>query len=228
MTKIFGTDDAGKIKAISVDDSGHVRISGSINADLLNVEDVTVRGSDAAGSPPTVPPVAIAGNDGTNVRAIAVTTGGLVKVEISDVTEGPPLLTEGVADPGDDTVALSVKPMLVGVSDDGDILRSLLGSSDGAVRVNPTGSGSAALSNVAGSATSVTLLASNTARRGAMIHNDSSAVLYLKLGAVAAATSFTVKMSAGDYYELPSPCYTGVIDGIWDSATGSARVTEVT
>lgn len=131
MTKIFGTDDAGKIKAISVDDSGHVRISGSINADLLNVEDVTVRGSDAAGSPPTVPPVAIAGNDGTNVRAIAVTTGGLVKVEISDVTEGPPLLTEGVADPGDDTVALSVKPMLVGGADAGDALRSLLVRADG-------------------------------------------------------------------------------------------------
>lgn len=83
------------------------------------------------------------------------------------------------------------------------------------------------LANVAGSATSVTVLASNTARLGATIYNDSTAILYLKLGATASSTSFTVKMQPDDYYEVPAG-YTGIIDGIWTSATGSARVTEIT
>lgn len=88
---------------------------------------------------------------------------------------------------------------------------------------NPT----ATLSNVAGSASSVTLLASNTSRRGMTIYNDSSAVLYVKFGTTASTTSFTVKMAADTYYEAPFG-YTGVIDGIWASATGSARITEIT
>lgn len=85
----------------------------------------------------------------------------------------------------------------------------------------------ATLSNVAGSATSVTLLALNTARKGATINNDSSAILYVKFGTTASTTSFTVKMVAESYYEVPFG-YTGRIDGIWASATGSARVTELT
>lgn len=82
-------------------------------------------------------------------------------------------------------------------------------------------------SNVASSITSVTLLAANAARRGAMIHNDSASVLYAKLGSAASATSFTVKLLAGDFYELPIVCYSGIITGIWVSADGAARVTEI-
>jgi len=80
--------------------------------------------------------------------------------------------------------------------------------------------------NVASSATNVTLLAANTSRFGATIFNDSTSILYLKLGATASATSFTVKMDAGDYFETPYD-YTGIIDGLWASANGSARITEV-
>lgn len=87
----------------------------------------------------------------------------------------------------------------------------------------PTGT----LSNVASSATSVTLLAANVARQGATIYNDSTQVLYAKFGATASATSFTVLMVAAAYYEVPFG-YTGIIDGIWASANGNARVTEIT
>lgn len=87
----------------------------------------------------------------------------------------------------------------------------------------------ATLSNVASSATSVTVLAANSARRGAIIYNDSSAVLYLKFGSGAASTSsYTVQIAAGGYYEFPSPVYTGACTGIWAAANGNARVTEVT
>lgn len=87
-------------------------------------------------------------------------------------------------------------------------------------------SANAALSNVAGSAASVTILASNGARTGATIWNDSTAILYITFGATASATSCTVKMAPDAYYEVPFG-YTGIITGIWASATGSARVTEI-
>jgi hypothetical protein len=87
--------------------------------------------------------------------------------------------------------------------------------------------GTATLSNVSGSASSVTVLAANTSRLGATVYNDSTAILYLKFGATASTTSFTAKLNADDYYEVPYG-YTGILDGIWASATGSARVTEIT
>lgn len=83
-------------------------------------------------------------------------------------------------------------------------------------------------SSVNDSASSVTVLAANAARLGATVYNDSTVALYLKLGATASATDFTVKIAADGYYEVPSG-YTGIIDGIWASdASGAARVTELT
>lgn len=85
----------------------------------------------------------------------------------------------------------------------------------------------ATLANVAGSASSVTLIAANADRLGATIFNDSTSALYVKFGSTASATSFVVKMQANDYYEIPNG-YTGIITGIWDTATGNARTTELT
>lgn len=91
------------------------------------------------------------------------------------------------------------------------------------------GPDTSSVTSVAASAASVTLLALNADRRGATIFNDSAvANLFLKLGATASLTSFTVKMGPNSFYELTFPTYTGVIDGIWDVAVGSARVTELT
>jgi hypothetical protein len=84
----------------------------------------------------------------------------------------------------------------------------------------------ATTSNVASSASSTTLLSANADRLGAMILNDSDEILYVKLGATASTTSFTVKMESQTYYEVPFD-YTGIIDGIWAAADGFARVTEV-
>lgn len=98
-----------------------------------------------------------------------------------------------------------------------DTIISLLGNS-----------GTGASSSVADSATSVTLLSSNSNRKGATFYNDSTATLYLKCGSTASSTSFTVVMAARSYYELPFK-YTGVIDGIWSSAAGGyVRITEFT
>jgi hypothetical protein len=82
--------------------------------------------------------------------------------------------------------------------------------------------------SVASSATNVTLLAANANRLGASIHNDSaSATLFVRLQATATTSNFTVKLFPDSYYEVPFQ-YTGIIDGIWSAAVGSARVTELT
>lgn len=82
--------------------------------------------------------------------------------------------------------------------------------------------------SVAGSASSVTLLASNASRLGATIFNDSTQILYADLsGGTASSSAFTYKMNPGDTLETPAN-YTGLITGIWASANGNARVTEFT
>ena len=86
---------------------------------------------------------------------------------------------------------------------------------------------SATCANVAASATSVTLFTAAGAVSGRMVFNDSTSVMYLKFGANASATSFTVAVSGGGYYEFPPPVYAGVVDAMWVSATGAARTTVV-
>lgn len=111
-------------------------------------------------------------------------------------------------------------------SDDGDAVALWL-DRNGAAVVRQKPAATPAQSSVAGSVTSVSILAANTGRLGATVFNDSTSALYLKLGATASATSYTVKMFQNDYFETPFG-YTGAIDGIWDVATGNARITEVT
>jgi hypothetical protein len=85
---------------------------------------------------------------------------------------------------------------------------------------------------VAASASTVTLIASNANRLGGTIYNDSTAIMYLKLGASASTSDFTVVLQAltssvGGYYEIPFG-FTGIITAVWGSATGNARVGEIT
>jgi hypothetical protein len=100
----------------------------------------------------------------------------------------------------------------------------------GAIIATPAVSTSAALTNVAGSASSVTLLAANANRKMAAIFNSSttsSSTLYLAFAASASTSSYSVQIPAGGYYELPAPIYTGEISGIWSTtATAIAHITE--
>lgn len=93
----------------------------------------------------------------------------------------------------------------------------------------PSRAGTATLSNVSDTDSSATLVAANTARIGLLVFNDSDQALYLKYGATASTTSYTVKIAAGGYWEMPQPIYAGVVDGIWAAnSTGAARLTELT
>ena len=84
----------------------------------------------------------------------------------------------------------------------------------------------ATLANVASSATNTTLFSAIGGVNGRAVFNDSTAVLYLKYGATASATSYTVQIAAGGFFEFPAPVYGGQVDGIWASANGNARTTQ--
>ena len=74
---------------------------------------------------------------------------------------------------------------------------------------------------------STSILAANTSRLGATIYNEGSATCYMKLGATASLTSYTLQIASGGYYEVPFG-YTGAIDGITSASTAQLRITEIT
>ncbi|MBO0884367.1 MAG: hypothetical protein J2P17_29365 [Mycobacterium sp.] len=100
--------------------------------------------------------------------------------------------------------------------------------SDGGALVTYARPSTATITSVAGSATTVSLLASNTGAKLRTAFNDSTATLYLKYGTTASTSSYTVQMPPNSYYEFPQPLYTGAVDGIWSAANGNVRLTEVT
>lgn len=101
------------------------------------------------------------------------------------------------------------------------------GGSGTSVTLATETAGTGTKSNVSASASSVTVLAANTSRKRWSVFNDSTAILYLDTtGGTASATSYTVQIPAGSYFEGPRPVNTGLITGIWASATGTARVVE--
>lgn len=97
----------------------------------------------------------------------------------------------------------------------------------GTVNTTPATTASAAVSNVTSSATSVQLLAVNSNRHFVSVYNESTAILYIKFGTTASATSYTVPVGPNGFWEAPGAVYTGEIDGIWTSANGFARITEI-
>jgi hypothetical protein len=101
------------------------------------------------------------------------------------------------------------------------LLQSIEGNTAG------TGLGdTGAASSVAASITSVTLIAANTSRREVIIRNDTNNTLYVAHGGTATLSS-AVRLKKGDTYIEDK--YTGIISGIWDSASGggNAQITEV-
>jgi len=82
------------------------------------------------------------------------------------------------------------------------------------------------LANVAGSVTSVTIRAANSARRSLIIYNDSASDVYLAYGATASTTSFTILLPSLGTTTITGAEYAGIVTGIWNTAVGNARVTE--
>lgn len=93
--------------------------------------------------------------------------------------------------------------------------------------VSAATSATGTITSVLGAVTSGVVLAANANRRGFTIYNDSTSICRVAFAATASATAFTVLLQPNSFYEN-NTLYTGVISGIWVSAAGSARVTELT
>jgi hypothetical protein len=101
----------------------------------------------------------------------------------------------------------------------------------GYLRVRQIRSATGTVTSTAASTSSTSILASNTARKGATIVNSSTSIVYINMGATATSSAYTVPMNAAgavpSYYEVPFG-YTGAINAIWVAANGNAIVTEFT
>lgn len=143
-----------------------------------------------------------------NIGAVTIADGG-------DVTQGA-IADAAVTNP---TSSATVVSLLKGIL---SIILTYFGSNGYFSRPS-----TATKTSVAGATADTSILASKANRKGATIYNDSTAIMYISLGAAAASTtSFTTQIAAGGYYEVPS-YYTGAIRAVWSTATGNARVTEI-
>lgn len=96
-------------------------------------------------------------------------------------------------------------------------------------RVAQAAASSANVTSVNASTSSTTLLAANPSRLGGIFFNDSTtSTMYVKFGSAASSTSYTYRLPPETILELNAPMYTGVIDCIWTSTDGAARITELT
>jgi hypothetical protein len=228
-TGTFTVGDGGS--SLTVDNGGtFVTQENGAALTALQLIDDTVA---TTGSAITTKGIAAVGTDGTNARVLKTDTSGELQVDVLTLPASTNTI-EVVGDVAEDQ-ALSGNPVRIGMrasaaepssmSGDGDIVTPW-GDRKGR-QVVTMKAATSSVTSVNDAATSQSLLASNTSRLGATIHNDSTSILYLKLGTTASTTSYTVKMLPDSYYEVPFG-YTGAIDGIWSSdASGAARITEI-
>lgn len=179
----------------------------------------------------TVPPDGLSFNGATNTSGAGITANGLftgsvvakyLRVRVTSYVSGTVSAVLFLTSVGEPSHALAAW--------DGSMFRPLRMDSTNdinALRTRESAPSASTLGTVAGSATSVTLLASNANRRGAIVWNESTATLYVALFSTASTSSYTWQVAPGGYLELPQPCYTGAIAGIWSAANGFARVTEL-
>lgn len=171
--------------------------------------------------------------------AATETTLASLNSKVTTVNTGAVVLAAGSATIGALTANQSVNNAQVngttvstgnGVSGTG-VQRVAIASDNTAFTVNAANvnSSTSSVTSVASSASSVSILASNASAKGRFLFNDSTSTLYLKFGTTASTTSYTVQILGGGYYEFPAnpSLYTGAVDGIWSSANGNARVTEL-
>jgi hypothetical protein len=90
----------------------------------------------------------------------------------------------------------------------------------------PSTSTNSTAKTVNASATAVELLEENENRRGAIINNNSTAILLVNLASTVSPTNYTALLFSGSYYEVPYN-WVGPVAGVWTEANGSASIREV-
>lgn len=95
--------------------------------------------------------------------------------------------------------------------------------------VRPAGTTGAQTSVASTVTANTTLIAADANRFALTIYNESTATLFLLMGAgTESATVYTIQIPPGGYYEAPAGTATLRASGHWSVANGSARITAVT
>jgi hypothetical protein len=185
-------------------------------------------------------PLPVTGGGGTQYTELATTTSATGTLALGRYQTTLPTLTNGqmnepmldsasrlyVNAPTATGSAVPANAFYISGKNSAGNLTGLAVQTDGTL--TPGRTATSTITSVAGAATSTQLLASNTSRTGAYFYNDSTAILYLAFATSASTTAYTVQMAAQTFYEMPTiPVYTGAIFGIWASAAGNCRITEL-
>lgn len=186
---------------IPVDGSGVTQpVSGTVTVNDMTSGNAKTKIVDSTGADVSYIPAGTAGTPSSSVLSVQGISGGtVIGINSSHVGDG---IQAYLNDHGND----------IPVS--------------GTVSIIDTSSIGATPTNFS-SLTYATISASNVSRKGLTIFNEGPGLLYVTLGtSTTTSSSFTVRMSAGDYYEVPFG-YIGLVGGIFGTA-GNARVTEIT
>jgi len=95
---------------------------------------------------------------------------------------------------------------------------------------NPTSgqAATASINSVAAAASNTVLIAANPTRKGLIIFNNSTSILYVALTEAASTSNFTYRLTPYATLELiGDKNFLGNVQGFWASATGDALVTEL-
>lgn len=205
---VVGTVATGVQDSFSLPVAGFNMFRISANAAVTGSVVVTMRASQAPG-------VAYSGGAPTTVtQGGPGAIGNSWYAKLSDGTTGP--------------VAVKAASTAAAAADIAMVVQ--ISPNTPNITATPATSGTGTITSIAGAASSTQLLASNASRKGFTVFNESTAVLYLALATSASLTAYTVQIAASGYYEMPfTPrVFTGAVFGIWSSATGNARITELT
>lgn len=239
---LLGASDGTNLQPLQVDGSKNLKVVQQGNVTEVNSAAIQTNTGNAATVLGATTDAAVTGDNSGTANAHL---RGLTKI-LADIWDSVNhLLHTDVKQVGGSALALgsttsaSSIPVVI-ASDQGNLpgnvkqlngttVSTNTGTADGGTqRMVNAGAATGTKSNIASSASSVTILAANTSRKGAMIYNDSTQVLYLDLsGGTASNTSYSVQVPPNGFFELPGPTiYNGAITGIWASVNGNARVTE--
>jgi hypothetical protein len=151
-----------------------------------------------------------------------VSTGGVLSIQ--GVAGGVALPVSDLAT-GTPNTAAPTKAQMVGGSD-GTNLQTFKTDAAGRI-VTLQLSDTPNVTRVATSTASAQLLVANANRKGVIIVNESSGVMYLKFGTTASSTSYTYRLVSNAVVEIAFG-YTGRIDAILNTGSGNAQITELT
>jgi len=178
-----------------------------VRVDTLGRQQVV--GAAADGAAVAGNPVLMGGQDGANVQSLLTDTSGRLQINNAQW--------------------LGSTAPTVGQKTSANSIPVTLASDQPAIPVSstPSASTASAVTQVAGSLVVVTLQAANAARKGLTLYNEGNQPWYVKLGAAATLTSFTVKILRDGYYEVPFG-FTGIVTGIQAVSSSSLYVSELT